>query len=441
MTEEKIFSVYYRTFKMGQIEISPSNEIVYRYDPRWLNTENAFPLSLSMPLGTQVFDQTIIMPWLANLLPEEQQLSGLTAILGIAAGDIIALLTEIGGDTAGAISFAEPSDPARWSYMPLTEYYKERDPALALEAHFSDLTERPFLAGEGGIRLSLAGGQSKTALTVLDAEGNPVIRLPEAGDQLAIPLHGAPSTIIIKPDNPRLPGIVENELFCLKLAAKIGIDAVNVTALKTPNRSGLCVLRYDRIEGRQNIRRLHQEDFAQILSVPPARKYETGTFAGPGINDLLSVRSQLPPHSGLELIRQVVFNILSANTDAHAKNYSILFDGNAARLAPLYDVSCVMPWRNLHINQTYAQKIAGKKRKVTEIQPRHWDCIAHEAGLNPREMRQLIQDMSARIRREGVTVLNDLHSSDSVVPGFLQETGTCIVENAKRISGRFDAQK
>ncbi|MCY4260194.1 MAG: hypothetical protein OXC91_08025 [Rhodobacteraceae bacterium] len=40
-------------------------------------------------------------------------------------------------------------------------------------------------------------------------------------------MDGAPSTLIVKPDNPHhLSGAVENEAYCLSLATAIGIEAV-----------------------------------------------------------------------------------------------------------------------------------------------------------------------------------------------------------------------
>ena len=163
-----------------------------------------------MPLRAEPYPSDVISPWLANLLPEEQQLQVLTRSLGLDQSDVLAVLSEIGGDTAGALSFGAATERALWSYEPLTGFYETSDPLLALERHFEDLGGRPFLVGVEGVRQSLAGGQKKSALAVLDPEGRPVLRLPEEGDVLAVPLNGAPSTLIVKPDNPNLPGIAEN---------------------------------------------------------------------------------------------------------------------------------------------------------------------------------------------------------------------------------------
>ncbi|EEF24255.1 Protein hipA, putative, partial [Ricinus communis] len=264
-----------------------------------------------MPVRPEPYPNASIAPWLANLLPEEQQLQALHRTLGIDRADTLALLATIGGDTAGALSFGEPSRREAWDYAPLTAFYHIADPEAALARHFEDLKKRPFLAGEDGVRLSLAGGQAKTALAVLDAAGHPVLRLPGAGDVLAIPLNGAPSTVIIKPDNPMLPGIVENETYCLHLARAIGLNAAETTTLAAGTRPAICVLRYDRRLGRDDaLRRTHQEDFAQANGVPPGRKYERGSLKGPDLATLLQTGRHLSSADALALLDDVIFNLL-----------------------------------------------------------------------------------------------------------------------------------
>jgi len=52
--------------------------------------------------------------------------------------DSLAVLQEIGGDTAGALSFGAKSAPADWAYTPLAEFYGTRDQETALARHFED---------------------------------------------------------------------------------------------------------------------------------------------------------------------------------------------------------------------------------------------------------------------------------------------------------------
>lgn len=263
-------------------------EIACKLAVRWLQTSGAFPLSVTMPLCAEPYPSEVTSPWLSNLLPEEEQLQLLTRSLGLDQADVLAVLKEIGGDTAGALSFGEAADRSGWSYTPLTQFYSTDDPQDAVEQHFNDLARRPFLVGEEGVRQSLAGGQKKSALAVLRPDGVPVLRLPGPGDVLAIPLNGAPSTLIVKPDNPNLPGITENEVWCLRMAQAIGIEAAQATILQALKRTAIGVLRYDRRVGRSGqLLRLHQEDFAQANGLPPRRKYERGTVRGLDLKTLM----------------------------------------------------------------------------------------------------------------------------------------------------------
>ncbi|WP_424934325.1 HipA domain-containing protein [Amaricoccus macauensis] len=429
--------VYFDSFRLGEIEVGEGGELDFTYSETWLATRGAFPLSLKVPLRAGPHSPDIVTPWLAGLLPEEQQLTLVARSLGLARTDVLAILREIGADTAGALSFGAPSDRAAWSYTPLTELYSEADPSAALEAHLEDLGRRPLLVGEDGVRQSLAGGQKKSALAVLDPDGHPVMRLPREGDVLAVARGGAPSTIILKPDNPALPGMVENEVFCLRLARAAGIASVEATALAAGSRSAICVLRYDRrITASSRLHRVHQEDFAQTNALPPGLKYEMGTVPGLTLAGLLETGRALPPADALALLDQVIFNILVANSDAHAKNYSLLVPiGGGPRLAPLYDVSSVLPWDQ--VNQYFAQKIAGSKRKPGDTAARHWDAISASAGFRPADVRRRVRTLIDRIVANRVKTARAVTALPGVVTGHVTQVSELVEQNALRIGGRL----
>jgi hypothetical protein len=89
--------------------------------------------------------------------------------------------------------------------------YRAIPDADALERILNELPARPFLVGEDGVSMSLAGAQEKLPVAVIDG-------------RIAVPTNGAPSTHILKPDNPRLPGSVQNEALCMVLARRIGLN-------------------------------------------------------------------------------------------------------------------------------------------------------------------------------------------------------------------------
>ncbi|MCY4033731.1 MAG: type II toxin-antitoxin system HipA family toxin [Hyphomicrobiales bacterium] len=433
----KTVPVWFDALHVGDVIVGGDGTLGFAYTEAWLKTRNAFPLSMNLPLETTVYRHEVISPWLANLLPEGEQFSFLAFCLRISRADTLMFLNEIGGDTAGALSFGVLSDRAVWAYTPLTEFYRIDDPQAALEKHFEDLLQRPFLVGEDGVRLSLAGAQRKSVLAVLDSNGAPVLRLPGDGDILAIPRHGAPSTVILKPDNPALPGIVENETYCLRLAQAIGITSAEAVVLSAGSRNAICALRYDRrIGGNSEIQRVHQEDFAQANGMPPERKYERGVLAGPDLATLLGTGRHLPSADALSLLDQLIFNILVANTDAHAKNYSLLLPvGAGPRLAPLYDVLTALPWPV--VTQYFAQNVAGRKRKPGDIAARHWDAIAKAAGCGPADVRKRVKELVHGIVAKRALVTETVAALPGSAGDYVREAAALIEKNALRIAGRL----
>ena len=429
--------VWFEALHVGDIDVGADGTLSLRYADPWLKTDGAFPLSVTMPLRAEPYPSDVISPWLANLLPEEEQLRVLARSLGLDRADVSAVLGEIGGDTAGALSFGEPTDRSRWAWTPLTAFYGVDDEREALERHFDDLGRRPFLVGEDGVRQSLAGGQKKSALAVLAPDGAPVLRLPEPGDVLAVPRNGAPSTLIVKPDNPALPGIVGNETWCLKMARAVGIAAAPATILRATRRTAVGVLRYDRRLGRNGrIQRVHQEDFAQANGFPPGRKYERSRLRGVDLKTLLETGRHVGAADALALLDQVVFNILAANTDAHAKNYSLLLPvAGAPRSAPLYDVSTVLPWP--HVAQVCAQNIAGKKRAPGAIAGRHWDAIARDVGYRPADVRARVEEFADAIVANRVRVTEEVAETAGTGAGYVAQAAEAVEANALRIAGRL----
>ena len=81
------------------------------YDPAWIKRAEAFPVSLSMPLGPDAVGHDRIIPWLANLLPETH-LSEIGQQIGVSPQDVLGLLEHIGRDTAGALAIGSPRPQA-----------------------------------------------------------------------------------------------------------------------------------------------------------------------------------------------------------------------------------------------------------------------------------------------------------------------------------------
>ncbi len=408
--------VYFEQRLVGTIDVSKAGPC-FTYDEGWIRLRGAFPISTTMPLRHDGVGPDIFLPWAANLLPENEQLRTVGQLLGMARSDVIGLLSAIGGDTAGALSIGQPGRTSSVQWRPLATPDE-------LEAVLEDLPNKPFLVGEEGVSMSLAGAQSKLAVAVDESR------------RICIPMNGSPSTHILKPDAPRLPGGVQNEAFCLTLARRMKIPAPEVTTGTAGQRTFLLVKRYDRTDVGGRWRRLHQEDYCQALGLPPSAKYESNQtgIRGPNLKDMFEVtRRYLPATEIIRLLDLVVLNILCCNTDAHAKNYSIMIRGNGASLAPVYDIMCGEVWGN--VTKNLAQTIAGKSRG-DDIKGRDWQRFARECGLNPRQ----VVDRVVALTKSAIGEAEGAADEVAAMPGGGHELLGATRQAVERRAGALQAQ-
>src|SRR5215468_4250447 len=153
--------VYFEQRRVGTVDID-KNGPGFTYDPGWIGLRGAFPISIRMPLKSERIGSDTFLPWAANLLPENEQLRTLGQLLGMARSDVIGLLSAIGGDTAGALSIGQPARTASIQWRPVGT-------PEDLERLLDDLPNKPFLVGEAGVSMSLAGAQTKLAAAVDEA--------------------------------------------------------------------------------------------------------------------------------------------------------------------------------------------------------------------------------------------------------------------------------
>jgi serine/threonine-protein kinase HipA len=405
--------VYFEQRLVGTIHVDRSGPS-FTYAPSWIGLRGAFPISLTMPLKSERVAAEDFLPWAANLLPESEQLRTLGQLLGMARSDVIGLLTAIGGDTAGALSFGQAGRASSVQWRPL-------DTPDELECMIEELPNKPFLVGEEGVSMSLAGVQSKIAVAI-DGDG-----------RICIPMNGSPSTHILKPDSPRLPGGVHNEAFCLTLAKRMRIPAPEVTTSRAGKRTFLLVKRYDRADVGGRCRRLHQEDYCQALGKPPSAKYESNRtgISGPSLKDMFDItRRHMPPTEIVRLLDMVIFNMLACNSDAHAKNYSIMIRAGNASLAPVYDIMCGEVWEN--VTKNLAQKIAGMNRG-DHLNRIHWQQFARECGLNPKQVVDRINAFAKSAIAEAELAASDIAAMPAGDHPILHRTRQAVERRARRL--------
>jgi serine/threonine-protein kinase HipA len=174
----------------------------------------------------------------------------------------------------------------------------------------------------------------------------------------------------------------------------------------------LVIERFDRkphaeVGAMGRVERLHCIDGCQALGLPVEYKYEqphgnqkevrdirdgsslTRFFSLLGTKDLLIS----PATARLQFPRWVIFQVLIANTDAHAKNVSFYSDHQGLMLAPTYDLASTLAFGAANLDHTLAMAI-GDNFNIDAIEAYDWAQMAHENRLQPRLVQRELQRLA-----------------------------------------------
>ena len=386
-----VLNVYLKSRFCGQLSWeSERNRYEFRYDRTYLDDPQSERLSFSLPLQAEPFDEDRSYRYFANLLPPEVVRRKLEKCLHVSRNNVFGFLKAIGGDCAGAVALYPPGTRPSSDGE---ERLRELDEAEAVEI-LKSLKRRPlYAAGEDGYRYSAAGAQDKL-----------VVRLKDG--KLFLPLDGAPSTHIVKPGAADFPESVVNELFCQRLAGKLGVRAAEASVVVIGAERYYVTRRFDREISDGRLQRLHQEDFCQMLSVDPEAKYESD--GGPRFADLIMTLRRLHAELGetLALMDMFIFNFLIGNADAHAKNYSVVYQGRRPLLAPLYDAVSTAVYPEL--SRDFAMGIGGEMR-MGHIGRSHFVRLSEDCGMSPRLLLGRLNALSERILPEARRLAAELN--------------------------------
>lgn len=410
-------NVFLNTDKVGDLHVSQGGRLIFKYAASWLQNDSAVPLSLSLPLQENEFEDDLSRPFFSNLLPESEIRSLIARKLGLSEKNDFALLEAVGGECAGAVSLISDDDR-------LQEYggYRELDDD-ALNALIADLPKNPLLAGEEGIRLSLAGAQNKLPVKF-------------DGKQVGLPLGAAPSSHILKPPIPHYPETVENEYFCMQLANNVGLPVPKVEILQIDQPLYL-IERYDRRrESDGTLFRIHQEDFCQALGINPDQKYEKE--GGPGLAqcfELIREHSVTPVADMPNLLRWVVFNYLIGNADAHGKNISLLLKESGPMLAPFYDLLSTEVYPELA--KKMAMKIGDENRPDWMIGER-WRTFSEEVEIGFKLVRKVLVQMKEQVSEEAKMLANQYHDEHGECD-IINRIVDVVEERKKKITNFLEA--
>jgi len=403
----RTLDVYLHEHLVGHLIQDDGGQTSFAYLESWLARPGATALSQSLPLRKERFPAQECRGFFGGILPEESKREIIARNLGISARNDYAMLEQIGGECAGAVTFIPVGQE-----LPKRDYHYRKLDAKELAGILRELPKRPLLAGEKGIRLSLAGAQDKVAVRI-------------EGEEVSLPLGSAPSTHILKPAVERFAGVVFNEALCMTLAAHMNLPAAKVETRKVEDVEYLLVERYDRkqvtIDGAPGVERLHQEDFCQAQNIVSELKYQKE--GGPSFQQcfiLLRNVSTAPVIDLANLLDAAIFNYLIGNNDAHGKNFSLVYPDKEIRLAPLYDVISTIYYSEL--NTDMAMRI-GREYSSDKVTPKDFEQLAGDARLAKPLVRRRVPEL-ATAAIEALDKINITEKVSHEVAGLIRKRCT-----------------
>lgn len=374
---------------VGSIVGDTPEEASFCYSETYLASETG-AISISLPLQEEAFSPEQTKNYFEGLLPEGFTRRSVAQQMRVDENDYLSILHGLGRECLGAVCISGEEEMPEASYERITG---EQVSALAAEGAVksAELVMKSHL--------SLAGASGKVGLYYHKEDGN-----------WYLPKGTAPSTHIVKQSHIRLSGIVANEQLSLRTAYYCGIEIPDSFIINTGAGKEDEVLfatqRYDRyfgddpviIQGLARPSRLHQEDFAQAMGIPATDKYEkedAGYLAD--MFSILRKYASNPVEDQLKLWDMLVFDYLIGNTDAHIKNFSLLYgtDLRSVRLAPAYDIIST----SIYSQSTREMSISvGGRRSLDEADREAFRDAAAEAGLGERMLMKRFDAMHARFR-------------------------------------------
>lgn len=375
MPDVSVLNVLLYGEPIGTITNVPGDQSIFAFNQAYIENAQRPTLSLRFKdsLGGLITDvpksQTRVIPFFANMLPEDSMRDYLAERAGVNPKREFFLLWALGTDLPGAVTLT----PADGTALPPDEIDDDEDEE-----------ER----NEKILRFSLAGVQLKFSA------------VKEASGGLTIPVQGMGGSWIVKLPSTKFDDVPENEFSMMSLAAKIGMDIPEIKLVSLADISGMpdgigdlkgsafAIRRFDRTDEGEKV---HIEDFAQVFDVYPEDKYKRASTRN--IAEVIAAESGQEDIA--ELFRRLVFNTLIGNADMHIKNWSLIYpDKRGARLSPGYDFVSTIPY----INDAKAALTVGRTKKMQDFSGDELKYLAGKARLPEKLVLDTAKETVARFQ-------------------------------------------
>ena len=377
-------NVFFEEKKVGMLYRDKELLYSFSYSEEWLNRNDAFPLSLAMPLSHKAFGNKVTLSFFENLLPEGDVRASLERSQNYTG--TYELLKNFGSDCAGAVIVTADE------VSPFKRSGKTQRVKINLKGIYSAIDQKRPVAAviaayESGY-LSIAGAQDK------------FVAIYENGE-FYLPTNGEPSTHIVKVpiDRSGVKESVYNEFYCMTLARRVGLNIPHCEVLDHEKYPLFIIERYDR-EKRTSVKRIHQQDFCQAQGFVSEAKYESN--GGPSLKvnyQLIKSNVTIAKKSKalFDYLDWISFNLLTGNNDSHSENISLLLIEGKVELAPFYDLLCTAIYPKLKRSFSF---FFGGRDDATRIGKNQFELVDKELDLKKGTMGKRVIVMSENLMRE-----------------------------------------
>jgi serine/threonine-protein kinase HipA len=183
--------------------------------------------------------------------------------------------------------------------------------------------------------------------------------------------------------------VVKAEFLAMRLAADVGLAVAPVELVQAAGKDVLLVERFDRAPSAEGWLR---RPMVSALTLFGLDEMQARYASYADLSDLIRARFTAPRATLHELFARLVFNVLSGNTDDHARNHAAFWDGAHLTLTPAYDIC---PQNRTGREAGQAMLIQGEDRRSQLAACR---AAAGRFHLEDGEARDLIDAQVAQIR-------------------------------------------
>lgn len=196
--------------------------------------------------------------------------------------------------------------------------------------------------------------------------------------------------------------VVKAEFIAMRLAARVGLDVAPVEMTSASGKDVLLVERFDRVHETKGWSRRAMVSALTMLGLD---ELQVRHASYSDLTDIIRARFTRPQETLRELFARLVFNVLTGNTDDHARNHAAFWDGDALTLTPAYDI-CPQARGGREVNQAMLID-GGDKRSLLET----CRMAAHRFLLDDGEARAIIDGQIETIRNSWNDVCDEAQLS------------------------------